>query len=332
MNFLSFGSNTLTIIKAGNKYQDTSTQFVWRGLKTSMHGSTTKEIEALYTQGKRYLQFGELTTAEEFILKGISLDISYAPLWNLMALVHQGRGDFEKACEFFKEAISKAPKWREPIENKGILEFSKKEYKSAIRTHKKYMEMGGEEIEVLLTLVEAAFKVEDCNTVLSVTKTINDIDDDFREVWEMRGICQARQGQFNAAITSLNVAIALNPEAKGALNAVGNLCYESENYEKAVEFYESSLEVDKFQAVTLFRHGTALWFLKRWGDAIEYLEIYTRLVPKDPKGWNNLGVVLREKGEIKRAVECYQKALQLDPDFEVAKQNQDTAMYKQVVT
>ena len=297
-----------------------------------MHGSTTKEIETLYTQGRRYLQFGEFNTAEEILLKGISLDSSYAPLWNLMALVHQGRGDYEKACEFFKEAIAKAPDWFEPIENKGMLEFSRKEYKSAIKTFKKYMKIGGEEIEVLLTLAEAAFKEEDCNTVLSVTKAINDIDDDFREVWEMRGICQAKQGQFNAAITSLNVAIGLNPEAKGALNAVGTLCYESENYEKAVEFYESSLAVDKFQAATLFRHGTSLWFLKRWGDAIEFLKIYTRLSPKDPKGWNNLGVVLREKGDIKRAMECYQKALQLDPEFEIAKQNQDTAKHKQVVT
>ena len=271
--------------------------------------------------------------AEEVILNAIALDDSYAPLWNLRGLVYQDHGDFEKAFEFFNKATVRAPKWIEPLENRGLLEFSKKQYEAAIETFKMYMELGGNEIEVLLTLVEAAFKVEDCNTVLSMTKKIIDTDEfpHFREIWEMRGMCQAKQEQFNAAFTSLNVAIDMDPEAKGALNAVGDLCYETENYERAVEFYAQSLSVDGYQAFILFRHGTSLWLLNQWSEAIPFLELYTRLVPKDHKGWNNLGVVLREKGEIKRSTECYQKALQIDPGQEIVKSNLGTSKNKQAI-
>jgi tetratricopeptide (TPR) repeat protein len=121
------------------------------------------------------------------------------------------------------------------------------------------------------------------------------------------------------------MAIDLNPASLTALNTVGNLCYEAENYERAAEFFESSLKVRDNQQEILFRYGTTLWFLDKWPDAIPYLEAYTIKVPDDPKGWNNLGVVLREKGDVKRAVECYNRALELDPGLEITLRNMGTA-------
>jgi len=115
------------------------------------------------------------------------------------------------------------------------------------------------------------------------------------------------------------------------LNAVGDLCYDSGNYEGAVSFFTPSITKRRKQPNVLFRLGTALWFLDRWSDAILYLEHYTKLAPDDAIGWNNLGVALREKGEVTRSLECYRRALKIDPHLEVAKTNMTTAMNKQVI-
>ncbi len=50
-----------------------------------------------------------------------------------------------------------------------------------------------------------------------------------------------------------------------------------------------------------------------------------------PVGWNNLGVALREKGEVTRSIDCYKQALQLDPDLKAALNNMETAMYKEMI-
>jgi tetratricopeptide (TPR) repeat protein len=166
--------------------------------------------------------------------------------------------------------------------------------------------------------------------VLTVTAYILETHNDLYEVWEMRGMCQAQLGRYNAACTSLNAAIDLNPRALSSLNTVGNLCYDAQNYERAAEFYESSLSVKRKQPDILFKYGTTLWLLEKWKRAIPILEKYTELSPNDPRGWNNLGVALREKGDVKRAIECYQKALELDSELEIVKKNMETAKEMQV--
>jgi tetratricopeptide (TPR) repeat protein len=173
--------------------------------------------------------------------------------------------------------------------------------------------------------------LEDCKTVQKVTTFIIDLDEDTYEAWEMRGLCHAKMDKFSAALVALNVALELDPRSVVALNAVGDLCYDSANYEGAVSFYEPSLSKRKSQPRVLLRHGTSLWFIDRWGDSIPYLERYTDLEPDDPIGWNNLGVSLREKGEVTRSIECYKRALQLDPELEAALNNMETAMNKQMI-
>ncbi|MHA2425873.1 MAG: tetratricopeptide repeat protein, partial [Candidatus Thorarchaeota archaeon] len=90
-------------------------------------------------------------------------------------------------------------------------------------------------------------------------------------------------------------------------------------------------KAEQKQPIPLFRIGASLWYLDKWADAITFFEQYVELAPDDPKGWNNLGVTLREKGEVKRAIECYNKALILDPSLEVVRTNMKTAKDMQLI-
>jgi len=128
------------------------------------------------------------------------------------------------------------------------------------------------------------------------------------------------------------MALEFDPRSIVALNAVGDICYDASNYDGAVSFYEPSLSKRKSQPRVLLRHGTSLWFLDRWGEAIDFLERYTELAPDDPVGWNNLGVALREKGEVTRSLDCYKRALQIDSHLEAALNNMETAMNKVMIT
>ncbi|MFW9799342.1 MAG: tetratricopeptide repeat protein, partial [Candidatus Thorarchaeota archaeon] len=261
-----------------------------------MHDITNDESASLFRRGEHFKRFGELDAAEESLLAVVDADPTHYQAWNLLGLVYQDSEAFGEAMECFERAAELAQKWIEPVENLGMLYYSQGLFEQAVKTLTNYLDLGGTDVDALLALAKSAVQTNDCRTVLSVTSSILEVADDLFEVWEMRGVCQAKLSRYNAACTSLNLAIDLNPRALISINAVGDLCYEAENYVRAAEFYQASLSVKRNQPQILFRFGTSLWFLDRWAEAIECLEKYTVLVPEDPKGWNNLGVVLREKG------------------------------------
>lgn len=285
----------------------------------------------LYRKGERYRQFGELSAAEEALVAAVEEDSAFAEAWNLLGLVYQQAWDLEKARRSFIKAANLKPQWIEPLLHLGMLEFSMGLYDEAFDTLQKYSNVGGEDLEALLTFAKAASHLGKCKAVLKITSRVLDIDDDIYEAWELRGICQAKTSRYNAACISLNMAIELHPGSLIALNMVGSLCYEAGNYERACDFYRSSLDYDENQPEIIFRYGTSLWFVERWIDAVPYLETYTISTPEDPRGWNNLGVVLREKGEVKRAMECYNRALVLDPGLEITLRNMGTAKAMQML-
>lgn len=289
------------------------------------------EAKSHYQRAVHFHRFGELDAAEDALNAALAQEESYAEAWNLLGLVYQEAEDFGKAVECFEKASKIDSSWTEPLANMGDLYYSQNNFIDAVETLKSYLEIGGRELDSLLALAKAAFQLNDCKTVLTATSAIIENKEDLYEVWEMRGICQGRLDRFNAACTSLNVAIDLNPRAISSLNTVGDLCFSTQNYVRAVEFYEPSYALKRKQPDVLFKYGTSLWFLDRWAEAIPLLEMYTELVPDDPRGWNNLGVVLREKGEVTRAIECYKQALQLDPKLKIVEKNIGTAKEMQVL-
>ncbi len=297
-----------------------------------MPDQSKEDPTSLFRRALRFQEFGESIAARDAFLAVIEIDPSFAKAWYALGQVYQALNDNENTRECYKKAITLEPDWTEPIVSLGMLEFSQGFYNEAKDTLCKYLELDGEDIKILVVLARAAFHLDDCKTVQKVTSYIIVKDEGISEAWEMRGICHAKKSKFSSALVALNMALELDPRSVVALNAVGNLCYEGTNYEGAVSFYEPSLSKRKSQSEILLRHGTSLWFLNRWSEAIPFLERYTELAPDDQVGWNNLGVALREKGDVTRALECYKRALKIDPQLEAALNNMETAMYKQMIT
>ncbi|MGY5873496.1 MAG: tetratricopeptide repeat protein [Candidatus Thorarchaeota archaeon] len=290
-----------------------------------------EDPDSLYHRAVRYQEFGESIAARDTFLAVVETDPSHTKAWYSLGLVYHDLKDIDNARDCFKKASSIDPKWTDPLVRLGLLEFSQLLYKETKEVLYKYLELGGNDIETLVILARAAFHLDDCKTVQTVTSQIIKMDKEVYEAWEMRGLCHAKKSKFSSALVALNMALELDPRSVVALNAVGDLCYESTNYEGAVSFYEPSLSKRKSQPKILLRHGTSLWFLDRWSEAIPFLERYTELAPDDPVGWNNLGVALREKGEVTRSIDCYKRALKLDPHLEAALKNMETAMYKEMI-
>jgi tetratricopeptide (TPR) repeat protein len=296
-----------------------------------MQDNTLEESNSLLRRAMRFSEFGEYSAAIDILKIAIQANPDFSEGWLTLGTIHEKLDEVDKARECFQKVASLNPDWTDPLANLGRLEFKQKRYKEAKSVLKKYLELDGIDTDVLVLLARSAFHLDDCKTVLSTTSRIVDLDESVFEAWELRGLCHAKMGNISPACVSLNMALELNPSSITSLNTVGDLCYNSQNFTGAADCYGPSLKKRKKQPTILFRYGTSLWFLERWGEAIPVLEQYTKLAPDDPAGWNNLGVALREKGEVVRARDCYKRALQINPDLEEPRNNIETAMNKQVI-
>jgi len=301
------------------------------GCVSFMQDTPLEEPSSLLKRASRFSEFGEYAAAKDVLKAAIQSYPSFAEGWFALGSVHERLEEVDKARECFQHAALLNPDWADPLVSLGRLEFKLKRYKEAKAALQTYFELDGIDTDVLVLLAQSAFHLEDCKTVLSATSKIVDLDESVFEAWELRGLCHAKMGNISPACVSLNMALELNPSSTASLNGVGDMCYNSHNFAGAVECYGPSLKKRKKQPDILFKYGTSLWLLDRWNEAIHALEQYTAQVPNDPAGWNNLGVALREKGEVVRARDCYRRALQINPDLEEPQKNLDTAMNKQVI-
>jgi tetratricopeptide (TPR) repeat protein len=296
-----------------------------------MHGNPSEEPESILRRALRFREFGEYAAARDILESAVQKNPTFAEYWLTLGIIHENLDEVDKARECYQQAVSLKPDWTDPLVHLGQLEFSLMRYKEARSALKKYLELGGNDTNTLVTLAQSAFHIDDCKTVLATTSKIIDIDEDVFEAWELRGLCHAKMSNMSSACVSLNMALELNPSSTASLNTVGDMCYKSQNFNGAVSCYGPSLAKQTEQPEILFRYGTSLWLLGRWSEAIPVLERYTALVPDDPAGWNNLGVALREKGEVVRAIDCYKKALQINPNLDESRNNLETALNKQVI-
>ena len=96
-------------------------------------------------------------------------------------------------------------------------------------------------------------------------------------------------GEKEKAIAEYSESLYINPASKEAYTALGAIILS---------------DMDKFT-----RAGIGLF------------EQYARFFPGDKDVWNNLGFLYSKANENQKAVGAYKKALELDPDFEMARRN-----------
>jgi len=138
----------------------------------------------------------------------------------------------------------------------------------------------------------------------------------------LRRACQLQeQGDLDTAIHLCRQSIALHPTTEahsflaGALRCQGLL-------EEAITESHRAIELDASRGVPFNDIGLCLIELGRHHEAIPWLEQATRASHYDAfhLPWFNLGLVYLEKQLFGLARDCFQHSLDIDPDFQPARE------------
>jgi tetratricopeptide (TPR) repeat protein len=95
------------------------------------------------------------------------------------------------------------------------------------------------------------------------------------------------------------------------LNNLGLAYALSGNHESAIRTYEDAVRAGSTSPKLHNNLGVAYTHRHRYADALESFKKAT----DEPRAYNNLGVTLLGMGQVKRAASCFEKAIELNPQY-----------------
>ena len=138
---------------------------------------------------------------------------------------------------------------------------------------------------------------------------------------ENLGRAYRKKGMLKEAERELAEAARLAPKEAPVWEALAHLLKEQKRFDEAAAAYRSAWEIDPSSEEAASGLSTVLI---EAGKPEEAEAVLARAVEASPKGaslWNNLGVARTKRGNYTGAVEAFQKAIDLDGNFEIARAN-----------
>jgi tetratricopeptide (TPR) repeat protein len=172
-------------------------------------------------------------------------------------------------------------------------------------------------------------------------------------LWDLKSMVAVQKGDTSTSIKCLENAITIYPlpeyiislgalyaetgnpaalEMADALLAADKSASQKEAYfikglyfssknekEKAIPFFDNAMITDYTFVQAYLEKAMALYDLKKYSDAADVLEKSVKVQPKFDRGYYYLGQCYEKLQRTQEAIEVYQVALQLDPDYEEVK-------------
>jgi len=138
-----------------------------------------------------------------------------------------------------------------------------------------------------------------------------------------------QQGEFLPALNYYNQALRLRPHDPDLLNNKGFCLGKLGRFEEALRCYELALKNENGDLNLLHNKASCLTRLGRYKEALECYDLVLRLNPTDSSTLNNRGLCLMALGRLREALECFQLGLKLEPNNHILWGNKGACLFKQ---
>ncbi len=256
-----------------------------------------KQVDLYWRMGRiQYGQQQDADAAEANLLRGLAIDPAHVPTMEALTKQYSDRGDWLKAAQMMVRAESYTPvitdKVRLLFESAKIYEEKLAQKDSAKQLYAAVISLDPEHVEAGKPLAELYFEAEEWASLSPV------IDMLCRKV-----------GQLHADPRELNE---LYYRAARTADELGD-------FQKALGYYKSAYDIDSTFLPMLIGRADLLFKMQDWDGAGK---IYQTILVQHRDGqdeadvvriYNRLGMVRQALGERKKALNMFEKALEIDP-------------------
>ena len=148
----------------------------------------------------------------------------------------------------------------------------------------------------------------------------------FFDAHHVLAVVQASQGKNDAALTSYDRAVALQPNHADALSNRGNLLKELRRFDEALASFNRALDIKPTHTAALNNRGVTLHVMQRFDEALASFDRAISLKPDNVDALCNRGNTLDGLRRYGEALESYDRAIALQPNSLAAHVNRGNTL------
>ena len=283
-----------------------------------------KTAEIFFKIGDAYFKLKKYTKAEVAYSECLALDPSY-PYANErfgICLVHKREYDY--AINYFKKSIEVGSDDERALSyldlahiyyDLGELEKALENYENAIEINEQY-----KAAEFYSKIGSAFLRLEDYAKAQTAYQECLAINPSYPNANLWLGMCLSDMGEYDSATTHFEKSLEVGSESEIALSCagLGNIYYDCEHWEKAIEYYENAMRRDCLYKTSkiFFRIGNAYGKMQNYAKAETALRECLVRNPSYPGANTMLGRCLEFQEKYDEAIFWHQKGIEFATDEE----------------
>jgi Flp pilus assembly protein TadD len=298
--------------------------------------------------GVTRVQLKETGPAIEAFEKARLLAPQEAPAYFGLGLLYMQKGDVDKALEAYRGGLARDPNDIAANQNYALLLMGNGGFREAVEPLLRLKRIRGGDVSTRATLIEAYLKAgmkgegkDEIDQLLtahlatmqeevSLAKLL--IADregeaaaeilrhttatwpDWAEAHGELGLLLIQREQYETAVNELGRAVQLDPSSAKYSLGLGEALLRWRHDPVALQYLLAIREKFGELPIYKFQLGLAYFYLTRFPMAIQEFEDLAREKPKSSRAQYFLGGSYQAMGELRKAEECYRKAIALKPD------------------
>ncbi|KAB1213493.1 putative UDP-N-acetylglucosamine--peptide N-acetylglucosaminyltransferase SEC [Morella rubra] len=236
----------------------------------------------------------------------------------LMALAHQmyKAGNFKQALEQSTSVYDRNPQRTDNLLLLGAIHYQLHDFDMCIAKNEEALQIDPHFAECYGNMANAWKEKGNIDFAIRYYLIAIELRPNFADAWSNLASAYMRKGRFNEAAQCCRQALALNPRLVDAHSNLGNLMKAQGLVQEAYNCYVEAIRLQPNFAIAWSNLAGLFMEANDLNRALQYYKLKGNQPFSD--AYLNLGNVYKALGMPQEAIVCYQRALQVRPDYVVA--------------
>jgi predicted TPR repeat methyltransferase len=230
--------------------------------------------------------------------------------------LHQ-QGKLDAAQDLYRQVLARVPRQFDALHLLGVIARQRGDAQQSAALIREALQIDPGQARAHCNLGAALQDLGEPQAALQSYETALGLDPHYALAWDNRGNTLRRLGSVPEALDSYDRALALRPDYLDAWCHRAIVLHDLGRFDEAAASAEQALQLRPAWPEALLALGNALQGLERFGEAVT---VYDQALAWSQRAdvWCARGAALKKSGALADALDSYEHALALRPDYALA--------------